>query len=84
MAPEALNKQPYNEKVDIFSFGVILQLLLTGDTAAAARPCEDDVVEFHGVDQSNQIDSVPVPKGSISTAMQLLIGTDNNCNNNTL
>eukprot|EP01036_Dinobryon_divergens_P027845 gene27845-36686_t len=75
MAPEALNKQPYNEKVDIFSFGVILQLLLTGDTVSAAvRPCEDDVVEFHGVDQSNQIDSVPVPKRyTISTAMQLLI-----------
>ena len=86
MAPEALSKEPYNEKVDIFSFGVILQLLLTGDAAAACKsPYEDNVVEFRGVDQSNQIDSVPVSKRSISTTMQMLIGTDCNCNtNNTL
>ena len=30
MAPEAVNHLAYNEKVDIYSFGVILRLLLTG------------------------------------------------------
>eukprot|EP01036_Dinobryon_divergens_P033698 gene33698-43555_t len=79
MAPEALNREPYNEKVDIFSFGVILQLLLTGDTAAVRKsPCEDSFIKIH-VDQSNQTtnddddDDDMKPKRSISTGMQLLI-----------
>lgn len=31
MAPEVAKRQPYNEKVDIYSFGIILWQLLTGE-----------------------------------------------------
>lgn len=78
MAPEALNKETYNEKVDIFSYGVILRLLLTGDAAAAMS--ENDVVEINVDQSSSQIDNDgSESKRSISTAMQLLIGTIKNC-----
>ena len=30
MAPEALNRQPYDEKFDVWSLGIILYVLLTG------------------------------------------------------
>ena len=40
MAPEVKDRQPYNEKVDIFSFGVILRLLLTGTVVAPQETLE--------------------------------------------
>ena len=32
MAPELVNRQPYNEKVDVWSLGVITYQLLSGKT----------------------------------------------------
>ena len=53
MAPEVENRQPYNEKVDIYSFGVILRLLLTG-TAEALQETEDDpTIEYGPSDNSS-------------------------------
>lgn len=31
MAPEVIRCEPYNEKCDVYSFGVILNELITGD-----------------------------------------------------
>jgi len=31
MAPEIIMKESYNEKVDVFSLGIILYILATGD-----------------------------------------------------
>lgn len=31
MAPEVTRSQPYNEKCDVFSFGIILNELITGE-----------------------------------------------------
>ena len=31
MSPEVINKQPYNEKIDVWSIGVIAYMLLTGN-----------------------------------------------------
>lgn len=31
MAPEVIRCEPYNEKCDVYSFGVILNELVTGD-----------------------------------------------------
>lgn len=71
MAPEALNNQPYNEKVDVFSFGVILRLLLTGDT-------RDFRKKFQGSAGDAILDR-PINGGfeteqPLSTVMELLIG----------
>ena len=43
MAPEVLSHQPYNEKVDIFSFGIILRLLFTGSAVVPhEQPCREE------------------------------------------
>ena len=83
MAPEAENNLPYNEKVDIFSFGVILRLLLSG--VAAAPPQgegeEDTVTDIDGPiihsSSSSRISVIDPPEHGVlvTTAMQLLIGT---------
>ncbi|KAK1550689.1 hypothetical protein Q3G72_023176 [Acer saccharum] len=31
MAPEVIRSEPYNEKCDVYSFGIILNELITGD-----------------------------------------------------
>jgi serine/threonine protein kinase len=35
MAPEVYNREPYNEKVDMYSFGIILYQILSGCTPFA-------------------------------------------------
>jgi hypothetical protein len=77
MAPEAANNQPYNEKVDIFSFGVILRLLLTGVAEVPLEPVEEDPTIEDGPSEYSSSDvepdrSRPMPT---TTPMQLLIGT---------
>lgn len=70
MAPEALNNQPYNEKVDIFSFGVILRRLLTGDT----RDCRRFQGYAGDVSLDRTISAGVGPQQPLSTVMELLIG----------
>eukprot|EP01036_Dinobryon_divergens_P032541 gene32541-42154_t len=79
MAPEVMNNQPYNDKVDIFSFGVILRLLLTGVAAIPLQEPEDDATVMDGpTDSSKNSDieptrPVPTTTATSATAMQLLI-----------
>jgi aurora kinase len=37
MAPELVNRQPYNEKVDVWSLGIITYQLLVGRTPFEAE-----------------------------------------------
>ena len=85
MAPEVVNNQPYNEKVDIYSFGVILRLLLTGTAAAPQEePAEDRTIEEdRPSDNSKHSGIEPMRPGAAAAAaatssttipMQLLIG----------
>lgn len=80
LAPEALYNQPYNEKVDIFSFGVILRLLLTGVAAVLREPDEDldcTIAEEGTTDNSSpeiEPDRRRYPAVNNSSPMQLLIG----------
>ena len=78
MAPEAVSHLAYNEKVDIYSFGVILRLLLTGIAAAPPPPSvEEEVETFTDTEGSptNARNSVIEPvRALVSTPMQLLIG----------
>lgn len=46
MAPEVAKRQPYNEKVDIYSFGIILWQLLTGE------------VPFKGITKEEHLEKV--------------------------
>ena len=75
MAPEAVNNLPYNEKVDIYSFGVILRLLLTG-VAAAPPPMEGiGEEEVDGIPSDNiKLSDIEPERVMITTPMQLLIG----------
>eukprot|EP01036_Dinobryon_divergens_P030328 gene30328-39557_t len=79
LAPEALFNQPYNEKVDIFSFGVILRLLLIGVTAVPQEPDEDldgTIVEEGTTDNSSpeiEPDRRRYPAVNNASLMQLLI-----------
>eukprot|EP01036_Dinobryon_divergens_P032716 gene32716-42364_t len=76
MAPEAVNNLPYNEKVDIYSFGVILRLLLTGIAAAPPPPVEEEEETVSDTEGSptNARNSVIEPdRALVSTPMQLLI-----------
>ena len=72
MAPEAANNLPYNEKVDIYSFGVILRLLLTG-VAAAPPPVEEGSMTDGPSDNSKNSDFEP-ERIMTTTPMQHLIG----------
>ena len=81
MAPEAANNLPYNEKVDIYSFGVILRLLLTG-VAAAPPPVqgEEEGEEEEGtmvdgpLSDNLKLSDIEPERVIITTPMQLLIG----------
>ena len=80
LAPEVVNNLAYNEKVDIYSFGVILRLLLTG-VAAAPQQVEveegdEDTVTDNGGSPNHSGKSVIKPVCAVvSTPMQLFIGT---------
>ncbi|CAD8043014.1 unnamed protein product [Paramecium primaurelia] len=52
VAPEILNDQKYNEKVDVFSAGIILYILLTGQAPFYGNSL-DDVIEKNRVCQIN-------------------------------
>ena len=69
MAPEALNNLPYNETVDIFSFGVILRLLLTGDAVDRRSSPKG------GASEGTLERPADAGLRPLSTAMELLIGT---------
>ena len=90
LAPEVTGNQPYNEKVDIFSFGAILRLLLTGTAEEAARRShegkEEDnltaLTRYGPLDRSNytstsssSIEPAERCAGVVSISMQLLIGS---------
>ena len=80
LAPEVVNNQPYNEKVDIFSFGVILRLLLTGVVVAATEEEEEEEEEYLSAtdrpsDNSKHSDIEPRQPVATTIPMQLLIGT---------
>ena len=86
LAPEAANQQAYNEKVDIYSFGVILRLLLTGKAEPPPPPPPPPLDEEGSVtDLSESIADNSRPASiriehDLSTPMQLLIGeTLNTC-----
>eukprot|EP01036_Dinobryon_divergens_P032717 gene32717-42367_t len=73
MAPEAVSNLAYNEKVDIYSFGVILRLLLTGSAAAPppVQGVEETVIDTEG-SPTNARNSVIEPDPTlVSTLMQL-------------
>ena len=76
LAPEAANNLPYNEKVDIYSFGVIVRLLLTGVAAAPPQVVEGEegtITDGPSSDNSKTSDIEP-ERVMITTPMQLLIG----------
>ena len=81
LAPEAANQQAYNEKVDIYSFGVILRLLLTGKAEPPPPPPPLDE-EGSVTDLSETIADYSRPASILiepdrvetTTPMQLLIG----------
>ena len=77
MAPEAVNNLAYNEKVDIYSFGVILRLLLSGSAAAPPPPVEGEeetVTDTEGSPTNARNAVVEPARTLVSTSMQLLIG----------
>ena len=83
LAPEAANQQAYNEKVDIYSFGVILRLLLTGKAEPPPPPPLPSLDEEGSVtDLSESIADNSRPASiriepdlvETTTHMQLLIG----------
>eukprot|EP01036_Dinobryon_divergens_P032718 gene32718-42368_t len=82
MAPEAVNNLAYNEKVDTFSFGVILRLLFTGIAAAAPAQVvigeEEEIVGMMDMDGSSInnteiISFIELDHVFASTSLQLLI-----------
>jgi len=79
MAPEAVQQQPYNEKVDIYSFGVILRLLHTG--AAAKGPRESEEAAITTVEQAPDTYTSTIdpayrhPTLTTASAIEMLIGT---------
>jgi serine/threonine protein kinase len=77
LAPEAANQQAYNEKVDIYSFGVILRLLLTGKAEPPPPPPLDEEGSVTGLSESIADNSRPASiriEPDLATPMQLLIG----------
>ena len=78
LAPEAANHQAYNEKVDIYSFGVILRLLLTGKAEPPPPPPqveeEGTVIDMNGSMDSSKLASIEPDRVKTTTPMQLLIG----------
>ena len=83
LAPEVANQQAYNEKVDIYSFGVILRLLLTGKAEPPPPPPLDEEGSVTDLSGSNADNSRPASiriEPDLATPMQLLIGeTLNTC-----
>ena len=71
MAPEVANRQPYNEKVDIFSFGVILRLLLTGSADFPPPRLLLVAAEKKPTDAADG----PYYSDDCTAAMQILMGT---------
>ena len=49
MAPELVNRQPYNEKVDVWSLGIITYQLLVGKT-----PFEADTIKLIDANINNK------------------------------
>lgn len=45
MAPEIINEQPYDQKVDIWSIGVITVILLTGAPPFVQAKTKDQIFE---------------------------------------
>jgi serine/threonine protein kinase len=88
LAPEVKDRQPYNEKVDIFSFGVILRLLLTGSAATPPEPEEEEeptIAEVPSDNSNSSIDPELLVFNTTATAvaaaprtpMEILTGTLN-------
>ena len=84
LAPEVANQQAYNEKVDIYSFGVILRLLLTGKAEPPPPPPpldeEGSVTDLSGSIADNSRPASIRIEPDLANPMQLLIGeTLNTC-----
>ena len=45
MAPELVNRQPYTEKVDVWSLGVITYQLLSGKTPFEANSIKEENIK---------------------------------------
>ena len=43
MAPEMLNNEPYDYKVDVYSLGVLLYLIITGSYPYESESTEEDI-----------------------------------------
>jgi calcium/calmodulin-dependent protein kinase I len=45
VAPEILNKQPYDGKADVFSVGIVLYIILSGNSPFIARTVEETIAK---------------------------------------
>ncbi|KAL4506980.1 hypothetical protein ABPG72_001401 [Tetrahymena utriculariae] len=74
MAPEILKYQPYDERVDIWTFGCLLYEIFTGEQLFGGNTIKDVALKITGFqeDSLNQIPSSKIPKSVIQIIKKCL------------